>query len=178
MESEEGIHMKMSGWKFLIVGFLFGVLASFLVLVVIACKWGPRGENSEVDMYSERVMIHKKFLWKRTHTPGPLVPCIQWAIDHQNPVRSWYLVAGGTGRAEWFGELLSYDAVTQPYVYAIYTLPIPEEEKVKLLHEYHQDLDALKLKEQERIESWDIMKPFYEKWDQKMKALKDDPAIQ
>jgi len=63
-------------------------------------------------------------------------------------------------------------------VYAIYRLQIPEEEKVKLLHQYHEELDALKVKEQEYYKSRDLMERFHKDWDQKVKeAAGSQPAV-
>ncbi len=63
---------------------------------------------------------------------------------------------------------------TREYVYEIYSLQIPEEEKIKLLHQYHKDLDALKLKEQEYLKSLDFMESSYMDWEQKLEKIKND----
>jgi hypothetical protein len=149
-------------------GFLFGVLASFLVLVVVVFKYGPRGESTEVDLYSGRTMTHRFFLWKRSHTPGPEFPHVRWAIGHQNPVRNWYVFVCSTSRG-WFEKGMAVDTFRRNYVYAIYSLQIPEEEKVKLLHQYHEEVDALKSKQQEYYESGRFMERFDEDWAQKVK---------
>ena len=52
MEPEQDIKKSKSAWRMLFVGFFFGVLVSFLVLVIIAFKYGPRGESNTVDLYS------------------------------------------------------------------------------------------------------------------------------
>jgi hypothetical protein len=177
MEADQGVQKSTARWKLLFVGFLFGVLASFLVLVVIACIWGPRGRSIHVDLYSGRTLVYKNFLGKRSSVPGPIEPHVQWAIDHQDPVRSWYLPAGGQGRG-WFKKGPSVRFSTRSYVDAIYSLQIPEEEKVEVLRQYHNDLDAMKLKERQQNEYYNFMDPFRTKWEQKMKTLKGDPAIQ
>ena len=174
MESEQVVKKSKSAWRMLFVGFLFGVLVSFLVLVIIAFKWGPRGESIEVDLYSGHIITHKFFLWKRTHIREPKGPHVQWAIQHQNPIRSWYRVASSMSRAGWFEKMLAVRYKTREYVYEIYSLQIPEEEKIKLLHQYHKDLDALKLKEQEYLKSFDFMESFYMDWEQKLEKIKND----
>jgi len=173
MESEQDIKKSKSAWRMLFVGFFFGVLGSFLVLVIIAFKWGPRGENIEVDLYSGHIITHRHFFSKRSHIHEPKGPHVRWAIQHQNPVRSWYRVASNSSRG-WFERMMHVDYITREYVYAIYSLQIPEEEKIKLLHQYHKDLDALKLKEQERLKSFDFMKSFYMDWEQKLEKIKND----
>jgi len=172
MESEQVVKKGKSAWRMLFVGFLFGVLASFLVLVIIALNWGPRGESNEVDLYSGHVIAYRFFLCKRSRIPGPNLPHVRWAIEHQNPVRSWYILCSSISRAEWFGPMVAADCITREYVYDIYSLQIPEEEKIKLLHQYHEELDALKLKEQERLKSFYFMKPFYMDWEQKLERIK------
>ena len=178
MEPEQDIKKSKSAWRMLFVGFFFGVLVSFLVLVIIAFKYGPRGESSSVDLYSGKIITYKFFLWKHSQIPEPNFPHIQWAIRHQNPVRSWYIYACGTARGRWFGEMLAVDTNTREYVYEIYSLQIPEEEKIKLLHQYHKDLDALKLKEKEVQHEISklipITKPFYKDWEQKLEKIKND----
>jgi hypothetical protein len=173
MESGEIVKESKPLWRILFVGFLLGVLASFLALVFITFKWGPRGENVEVDLYSGRTITHKSFLGKLSHAPGPMEPHVQWAIQHQDPVKSWYLV-GASSQKGWFERTLCVDYTTRSYVYEIHSLKTPEEEKVKLLHQYHKELDALKLKEQEQKKYFDFMKPFYAKWDQELQKLKND----
>jgi hypothetical protein len=174
MESEQVVKKSKSAWRMLFVGFLFGVLASFLALIVIAIKWGPRGESSEVDLYSGHVITYKFFLWKRSQILGPKLPHVRWAIEHQNPVRSWYILCSSMSRAGWFEPRIAADYTTRAYVYRIYSLQIPEEEKIKLLHQYHKDLDALKLKEQERLKSFGFMESFYMDWEQKLQKIKND----
>ncbi|NLW84975.1 MAG: hypothetical protein GXY41_11335 [Phycisphaerae bacterium] len=148
---------------------MLGVLISILAVVVIVFIWGPRSRSWEVDMYSDNSILHKHFLWKSTHTESPKQPHVQWAIEHQEPVKGWYLpVSGMTG--SWFGGDLYWDSSSRPYVYEIYSLKIPENEKVNLLHLYHQDLDELKAKFEE-YESSLSMSDFNARWDQKLKAL-------
>ncbi|MDT8303266.1 MAG: hypothetical protein RQ760_17435 [Sedimentisphaerales bacterium] len=77
-------------------------------------------------------------------------------------------------RAGWFEKKLAVRYVTQEYVYEIYSLQILEEEKIKLLHQYHKELDALKLKEEEIRKSFDYMKLFYKEWEQKLEKIKND----
>jgi len=173
MESEQDIKKSKSAWRMLFVGFLFGVLISFLVLVIIAFKWGPRGKSSAVDLYSGHRIINKFFLWKHSQISRPKEPHVQWAIKHQNPVRSWYL-PNSSSRRGWFERGVHADFTTREYVSAIYSLQITEEEKIKLLHQYHKELDALKLKEQELSKSFPITKPFYKEWEQKLEKIKND----
>ncbi|HML76546.1 MAG TPA: hypothetical protein PKB02_18795 [Anaerohalosphaeraceae bacterium] len=174
MALERDIQQITSKWRFMIIGFVCGVLVCVLTAVVIACMWGPQGESIEVDMYSGSLIIHKHYLWKRSRVPGPMQPYSQWAIDHQDPVKSWFIPASSTGRSEWFGQMLSVDLTTRSHVFELYSLAMSEEEKVRLLMQYHQDLDALKMKLQEQKEIA-AMEAFYIKWDQKIDALKLKP---
>ena len=175
MESEQVV-TKGKSWRMLFLGFLMGVSVSFLVLVIIAFKWGPRSESNTVDLYSGHTITHKHFLWKRSHIPGPNFPHVQWAIRHLNPPRSWYMPASSFG-AGWFEKGLHADFNTREYVYHIYSLEIPEEEKVKLLHEYHNQLDALKLKEQELRKSFDFMESFYKDWEKKLERIEKESYL-
>ena len=173
-QSEQVVKKSKSAWRMLFVGFLFGLLASFLVLVIMAFKWGPCGESNTVDLYSGHIITYKFFLWKRSQISGPKFPHVQWAIQHQNPVRSWYIVGSSMSRSGWFEKMMAVSYTTREYVYAIYSLQIPEDEKIKLLHQYHKELDALKLKEQERSKSFDFMESFYMDWEQKLEKIKND----
>jgi hypothetical protein len=175
MESEGVGQKNKHRWKLLFVGFLLGVLASFLVLVVIACKWGPWTQNFTMDRYSGHSIVYTNRAGKQTSVAGTISPWMQWARDHQDPIRTWYVYGAGMQRTEWFGQELAVDCFLRDYVYEIYKLPVPEQEKVELLHEYYRDLDAMKLKEQQQNEYWNFMKPFYEKWDQKLKTFKEAP---
>jgi hypothetical protein len=185
MEQERVIQKTWSIWKPLIIGFLLGVLLSFLALVIIAFKWGPQGENITVELYSGKTTLHKHFLWRRWQESKPTEPYVQWAIDRQEPVKSWELPGGSIARSEWFGDMLAVDVVIHmptDCVYKIYSMEIPEEEKVELLHQYHQELDPLRQKDQKLREQLypqlaDDMKAFKEKWDQTLKAVdfRDSP---
>ena len=174
MEPEQDIKKSKSTWRMIFVGFLFGLLVSFLVLVIIAFKWGPRGESNTVDLYSVHVITYKFFLWKRSQISRPNFPHVQWAIQHQSPVRSWYRIGSSIGRAGWFEKMLAVSYHTREYVYEIYSLQIPEDEKIKLLHQYHKDLDAMKLKEQEYLKSLNFMESSYMDWEQKLEKIKTD----
>ncbi len=163
--------------KLLLGGFLLGVLFSFLLLVVIiAFKWGPQGENIQVDLYSGHTIINKHFLWKRWQISEQKNSHVQWAIDHQKVVKSWYCTGSSIGRSEWFGRMMSISFNTRgETVYSIYSLDIPEAEKVKLLHQYHQGLDALKIKQDsEYKKSCDARNDFFTQWDQKLEAIAKD----
>ena len=74
--------------------------------------------------------------------------------------------------------MLAVDTNTREYVSAIYSLQIPEEEKIKLLHQYHKELDDLKLKEKEVQHEISklipITEPFYNEWKQKLEKIKND----
>ena len=135
-----------------------------------------RSESNTVNLYSGHAITYKFFLWKRSQITGPNFPHVQWAIQHQNPVKSWYLPASGSG-AGWFERKMHYSSTTREYVYEIYSLEISEEEKIKLLHQYHKELDALKLKELEHLKSMKsilIMESFYKEWEQKLEKMKND----
>jgi len=172
MESEQ-VEKSNTTWRMLFVGFLFGLLVSFLVLVLMTFKWGPRGESNSMDLYSGHVTTHKYFLWKHSQITGPNFPHVRWAIQHLNPVKRWYLPVSGS-RAGWFERKMNTSYSSREYVSEIYSLQIPEEEKIKLLHQYHKELNALKLKEQERLKSIYIMKPFYKDWEQKLEKIQND----
>ncbi len=177
MELEQAGRKRKAAWGAFFAGVLSGVVASFLVLVVLALQYGPRSESLEEDLYSGHTLIHKSSLWKRSHPPGPEYPHVRWAREHQNPVRNWYVFVCSTSRG-WFERGLAADTFRGAHVYAIYRLQIPEEEKVKLLHQYHEELDALKVKEQEYYKSRDLMERFHKDWDQKVKeAAGSQPAV-
>ncbi len=178
MESEQVVKKNKSAWKMLFVGFLLGLLASFLVLVIIAFKYGPQGESTSVDLYSGHAKTRKFFLWKKSDITEPNSPHVQWAIKHQNPVRKWYMPAASVSRPVWFGKMRAVSYNTREYICKIYSLQIPEEEKIKLLHQYHKELDALMLKNREMQEEISklipVTKPLYEEWDQKLEKIKND----
>ena len=174
IEPEQTEKRYRPAWRLFLAGFLLGVLASFLVLVVLAFKYGPRGESNTVDLYSGHIITHRSFLWRRSHTPGPKPPHVRWAIEHQDPVRSWYVVASSMSRAGWFGPMCAASYTTREYVYDIYRLPLPEEEKVKLLRQYHKELDALKLNEQEHYEAGKFRERFYKDWEQRLEKAEPE----
>jgi hypothetical protein len=64
--------------------------------------------------------------------------------------------------------MVAVSYTTREYVYDIYRLQLSEEEKIKLLHQYHEELDALKLKQQEHYESGKFMELFYKDWEQRL----------
>ena len=169
--ADQGCQKHKSTWKPLLIGILLGLLISFLTLVVIAFKWGPQGESITLDLYSDNTIVHKFFLSKRTHTELPKAAHVQWALKHQNPVRGWYLSGSSIARSEWFGSMMSVDYTTRSYVYEIYSLKIPENEKVKLLYQYHQDLDAMKIEQEEYYKAVS-MEALYNKWDKKLEQMK------
>jgi hypothetical protein len=173
-----GVQRNSHRQKLLLTGIVFGVLACFLAAVgcqCIASKWGPWTKNIMMDRYSGHSIVYTNRAGKQSSAPSPFAPSMQWAKDHQDPERTWYVYGAGMQRTEWFGQELAVDCFLRDYVYEIYKLSVPEQEKVELLLEYHRDLDALKLKEQEKKISDDDWKSFYEKWDQKLKILKDGP---
>jgi hypothetical protein len=171
-EAEQVGKGRKSAWKMLFAGFLCGVLASLLVLVVLALKYGPRGESVTVDLYSGHTVIYRHFLWKHSEVSEPNEAHVRWAVEHLNPVRSWYKPVCGTGRAGWFEDMLSWDTFRGDWVLPIYSLKLSEEEKVTLLHQYHEELDAMKLKEKEYYESSKFMERFHKDWEQRLKSYR------
>jgi hypothetical protein len=71
-------------------------------------------------------------------------------------------------KAGWFQPMYAVRYTTREYEYSIYSLQLPEEEKIKLLHQYHEELDALKAKEQEHYECGKFMERFYRDWEQRL----------
>jgi hypothetical protein len=177
VEAEQVVERRRPTWRTLLAGFLLGILASFLVLVVLAFKYGPRGESTTVDLYSGHVITHKFFLWKRSRISGPEFPHVRWAIQHQTPVRSWYIVGSSMSRAGWFEPMVAVSYTTREYVYDIYRLQLPNEEKIKLLHQHHEELDALKLKQQEHYESGKFMERFYKDWERRLEKVAEDGQL-
>ena len=104
------------------------------------------------------------------------MPHIQWAIKNQNPVRKWYLQTSSFHKG-WFEKGLYASYSSRQYVSAIYSLEISEEEKIKLLHQYHKELNALQLKVEEHLKSMKsipITEPFYKEWEQKLDTIKNE----
>lgn len=174
MKSAQTQSTGKPGCKLLVLGILLGLLTSFIVLVLIALQWGPRGESMQVDLYSGRLFIDKHFLWKRSHIYSPMSKSAQWAIDNQDPVRNWYVFVASEGRSHWFSSILCADTITREYASVIYSLPLPEAKRIQLLHQYHQDLDEVQLKIKELAKKDKIMESFYEKWDQQIEKLNND----
>lgn len=174
MESHEDVQKNKSTWKPLLIGVFLGILISILASVFIVFKCSPTSRNNQVDMYTGNSKLHEHSLWKQTHTESPKLPHTQWAIDHLEPSRSWYRTTSSSSKG-WFGRRGVYSDSTGPYVYEIYSLNIPEDEKVKLLHQYHQDLDALKAIEEKYISS-SSMEDFDAKWSQKLKLFNDESS--
>jgi hypothetical protein len=164
-------------WKLFFAGFLSGVVASLLVLVGLAFKYAPRHENVAVDLYSGHTKTYSSFLWKHSETLGPVFPHVQWAIEHQDQVRSWYMLASGTQRAGWFERVLEVTYSGRDFVYGIYRLELPEEEKIKLLHQYHEGLDALKMREYELFGSERLMERFCVEWAQRLEKAAQDAQL-
>ncbi len=171
MTTEEVVKKNRSAWRMLLIGFSLGLLVSFLALVFIAFKWGPQGENIQVDLYSGHIISYKSFLWKHSQINQPKEPHTLWAIKHQDPVRSWYMTGSSTNRGQWFGEMLAVSYNTRSYIYQIYFLKVPEEEKVKLLHQYHKNLDTLKLEMEKPQKFHDSMEQLYTNWEQKLEEF-------
>lgn len=179
MEANEAVRQNKHKRKLWITVILFGMLACFLAVVgcqCIASKWGPWTQNFMMDRYSGHSIVYTNRAGIQSSVPSPFAPSMQWAKDHQDPERTWYVYGAGMQRTEWFGEELAVDCFLRDYVYGMYKLPVPEQEKVELLHEYHRDLDAMKLKERQQNEYYNFMEPFRTKWDEKLKTLKDNPV--
>ena len=73
--------------------------------------------------------------------------------------------------------MIAIDFTTREHVHDIYSLQLSEEEKTKLLHQYHEGLDVLKMKEQEFYEASKFMERFYEEWEQKLEKAAQDAQL-
>ena len=78
---------------------------SLLALIFIGCTSMPQGQSISVELYSGKTTLHKHFLWKHWQESKPIEPHAQWAIDHQDPVKTWYLTCSSITRSEWFGKM-------------------------------------------------------------------------
>jgi hypothetical protein len=150
-------------WKYLLacaVGFAAGVL----VCILIACIWGPRAETLELDLYSGKQRTIKEFLWHYRISQKTADEHTLWAKKHQQrSITPWYVMVSSTQRPNWFGPMVSGDAYIRDVVRSIYDLSIPEQEKLKLLHEYWSSLD--KARSEKPIES------VFEQWDQRLEEV-------
>ena len=81
------------------------------------------------------------------------------------------MTGSSTNRGQWFGEMLAVSYNTRSYIYQIYFLKVPEEEKVKLLHQYHKNLDTLKLEMEKPQKFHDSMEQLYTNWEQKLEEF-------
>lgn len=155
-------------WKPLLAGFVLGVLACGAAFVLIAWRWAPRGQSIEVDLYSGRTRVGEWSLWKKSQRLEPMDPAAQWATNHLDPPRSWYLFAAGTSRNEWFADMEAVDTTTSGFVPSLYALPLSDAEKVELLRQYHADLDVLQQKLNEPDFYQTHMAPFCARWKEKV----------
>jgi hypothetical protein len=177
MESEKNTKDNQSPRIRLIPLLWFGIPACFLAVVGFWCvanQWGPYSKNIMMDWYSGHSIVYKNSLGRHSSIPSPIAPHTQWAIDHQNPVRNWYIYAAGFSRSKWFGRGFFVDAFLRDYIYEIFNLSMSEDEKVELLHEYHGDLDVLKSKEEDKTVTSEDWASFRKKWNQKLDRLKEN----
>ena len=157
--------MKQEHFLIFIAGFFLGVLACIL----IACIWGPRAETLELDLYSGQQRTIREFLWYYRISLQPDEEHTGWAKEQQEKsITPWYVMVSSTQRSSWFGPLASGDACVRDIVRSIYDLSVPQEEKVKLLHEYWSSLDnARSIKPVESV---------FEQWHQRLTSQDTMPS--
>jgi hypothetical protein len=174
-ETEQAGRRDRPAWQIYCVGVLSGVLVCFIVLVVLALKYGPYSENALVDLYSGHLVIQKHFFWARSQISEPNAAHVRWAIAHQDTVRGWSKPVCGTARAGWFEGRSTWDSFQGDWVLPIYSLQIAEEEKVKLLRQYHEELDSMRLKE---IESGKSMESFHKDWERRLRSYRETSSTE
>jgi len=115
-----------------------------LCVVGLAWFYGPRSQSSSFDLYTGAMTFSRRRLgvrWTREVTDAPHVI---WARKHRRSkdLRSFGATASFR-ESGWFDGGYDADCFWADIPLSLYTSELPEAEKVRLLREYHADLDAM-----------------------------------
>lgn len=120
-------------------------------------------ETFERDWYTGAGRLKYDCQGKIQTQPRPDAEHTKWAKVHAlSPQKRLWAAVGGTIYQKGESDLC-FDCITRNYVRNIYLLPLPEKERIKILHEYHKYLD--KSPKLPPMKDWHI-------WDDKIQKLK------
>ena len=137
-------------------GFLIGIVFS----AAIAYIFGPRTETAHIDLYTGHERIVESLFWHSWEVHLPEQEHTKWAREHKESKTWARYVPGGSCHRFWFSGGLDAATMHQDIVRSIFESSFTPDEKVRLLREYHSDLDSLDPDEPYR--------KLYEKWNQQL----------
>jgi hypothetical protein len=145
MEREaRGFFRGVQGMKKLLLWFSVGLCAGVALSVAAAYAFGPRDSTTEMNLYDGGSWTNYHLLWHTWRTDEPLAEHTKWAREHMLEGRSFRRLFVCSSERRWFEhrELLA-DGFGRDNVRRIYQLPVPEQDRIELLHEYQRYLGEL-----------------------------------
>ncbi len=125
--------------------FGLGICVGIILSVGAAYVLGPRGSSTYMNLYDGALWSENNWLWHTWRSEHPLDEPTKWARAHAITNRTTYWPAFCSSRQKkWFWGTVFADGATPNIVYGIYFLSVPENDKIAMLHELHQDLDLMR----------------------------------
>lgn len=155
--------MMKRNLRWLAIGIGIGIVLS----VATAYVCGPRGSQTQMNLYTGETWTTHHLLWHTWRTSDPVGAHTKWALAHVRAGRTYWPVFVCAQQRGWFTGTMCADGIARDIVREICELSAPEERKIELLHEFHEDIG--------HIVAVDDKAPYmtlYKTWDGK---LKDKP---
>lgn len=126
---------------------LLGIAIGLSLAVAVAYMFGPYESTTKTNLFNGRRWKEYRWVWHRwdTETEQPS-DYAKWASSHMDKELNWP-VGFTISHRRWFGGR-EYISVRYPrnIPRRIYNMDVREEKKIKLLHEYHEELQGIRSK--------------------------------
>ena len=121
--------------------------ASFLAggasLLLVAYFFGPGSEGGKFELYTGHSRHSRARLGQTWTTDLPDGPHVDWARKNRLPGKmTGRYVPGGSSSWGWFSRRTFRDTYWMDVPGAIHRSLLPEDEKIRLLRQYHAELDV------------------------------------
>jgi hypothetical protein len=143
--------------RWITLGIGIGIVVSAVSVYVL----GPRGSTTEMNLYTGETWTRHYLLGHTWRTDAPVEEHTRWALAHVQPGPKYWPVFVCAHQRGWFGGTVEGDGFVRDIAREIYELPIAEERRIALLHEFHQDIGT--------VVAVKPYKTLYEMWDERLK---------
>ena len=121
-----------------------GIGIGISLSVAAAYVFGPRGSTAQMNLYTGAKWTYHHLLWHTWLTEHPVAEHTKWARSNMGTERTNYTVFRFSYGRGWFDSLEHGDGFARDIVKKIYELSVPDERKIELLHEFHQDIERMR----------------------------------
>jgi hypothetical protein len=143
---------------------MLGIAIGLVLSVAAAYVFGPRGSRTTMNLYTGATWTDHHLLWHTWRSERPAAEHTKWASSHLVTKRTYWPVFVCSEERGWFWGGVHGDGFARDVVREIYNLPVPEERKIELLHEFHENIGNVVV-----LDSKEPYKRLYEMWDERSK---------